>query len=120
MKGCENMNDRDRLIELICTALGKELEKNKIFDFPVVEGAIADHLIENGVTVPVRCKECVHSMELPKHCDINREYHRHCKLWRGEEEKNVWHKYHKYYSDYSLVELDEYCSCGVRKENGDE
>ena len=36
----------------------EELKKNKIYDFPVIEGAIADHLLANGVTVPVRCKEC--------------------------------------------------------------
>ena len=45
------MTDRDRLVELIHSALAKELIKNKIYGFPVVEGAIADHLIENGVIV---------------------------------------------------------------------
>lgn len=63
----------------------------------------------------VRCKDCVHAEELDGHCDINRTAYRHCGLWRGDETRNVWHKYNKYYRDYSIVDLDGFCSEGKRK-----
>ena len=62
----------------------------------------------------VRCEKCKHSKELAPHSEIS-PYYRHCSLWRGEETKNVWHKYKKYYADYSIVEPDDYCSYGERK-----
>jgi hypothetical protein len=37
-------------------------------------------------------------------------------MWRGEEEKNVWHSYKKYRKDYSIVELDGFCDMGERKD----
>jgi hypothetical protein len=64
----------------------------------------------------VRCKDCVHAVELDKHCDISRTAYRHCGLLRGEEIKNVWHKYKKYYKDYSIVSLDGFCDEGELKE----
>ena len=64
----------------------------------------------------VRCKDCMHSREFDKHCEINRFAHRHCAMDRGEEIKNVWHKYKKYYKDYSVVDYDGFCSYGERKE----
>ena len=63
----------------------------------------------------VRCKDCVHAEELDKHCELNGNRYRHCLIWRGEEEKNVWHKYKKYYRDYSLVDVDGFCDEGARK-----
>ena len=63
----------------------------------------------------VYCKDCIYARELDKNCEINREYYKHCALWRGDETKNVWHKYKKYYKDYSLVEAWGYCSNGERK-----
>jgi hypothetical protein len=62
----------------------------------------------------VRCENCVHSRKLAPHCEINSHY-LHCGLWRGEETKNVWHKYKKYTADYSIVEPTDYCSYGERK-----
>ena len=63
----------------------------------------------------VRCKDCEHSRELEKNCEINnREHYRHCAMCRGEEER-VWVKHKRYYKDYSIVELDDYCSYGERK-----
>ena len=56
------MNDRERLVELIHSALSEELKKNKIYSFPVIEGEIADYLLKNGVTFPVRCRECKYYM----------------------------------------------------------
>lgn len=66
----------------------------------------------------VRCKDCKYAVELDKHCEINRASYRHCTCGRGEEEKYVWHKYKKHYKDYSIVELDDYCSYGERKDEG--
>jgi hypothetical protein len=63
----------------------------------------------------VRCKDCQYAQELDKHCDINRTVYKHCSLLRGEETNNVWHKYKKYYKDYSLVSLDDYCSSGEKR-----
>ena len=63
----------------------------------------------------VRCEKCVHSRKLAPHCEINPHY-LHCGLWRGEETNNVWHKYKKYTADYSLVEPNDFCSYGERKE----
>ena len=67
----------------------------------------------------VRCKDCKHSRELEKNCEINnREHYRHCAMYRGDEER-VWVKYKRYYKDYSIVEIDDYCSYGERKcDNG--
>lgn len=76
----------------------------------VIEQPTAD------VVEVVRCKDCKHCHQLAPHSEINRGLYFHCGLWRGEETKNVWHKYKKYYADYSLVCADDYCSCGELKE----
>ena len=68
---------------------------------------------EDAVPV-VRCKDCKHSRELERNCEINRNAYRHCAIYRGEEE-NVWVKYKRYYKEYSIVEPDDYCSYGERK-----
>lgn len=116
------MTDRERLIELLHKA---EDICDSTLDCDtckyVVSGScktvlIADHLLANGVIVPVRCKNCIHAVELDKHCDISRTAYRHCGLLRGEEIKYVWHKYKKYYKDYSLVSLDGFCDEGELKE----
>ena len=62
----------------------------------------------------VRCQNCVHAEPLDRNCEINTCFYMHCKLYRGEETKNVWHKYKKYYKDYSLVERDGFCSDGAK------
>ena len=62
----------------------------------------------------VRCQNCVHAEPLDRNCEINTCHYMHCKLYRGEETKNVWHKYKKYYKDYSLVERDGFCSDGAK------
>jgi hypothetical protein len=65
----------------------------------------------------VRCKDCQYAEELDKHCEINRSAYKHCILLRGDETRNVWHKYAKYYKDYSLVESEDFCSAGIRRES---
>ena len=67
----------------------------------------------------VRCKDCKFAMELNKHCEINKTAYRHCILLRGDETRNVWHKYLKCYSDYSIVERDGYCSEGERRSDNE-
>ena len=74
--------------------------------------------INNAPTVDavevVRCQNCVHAEPLDHNCELSTSHYMHCKLWRGEETKNVWHKYKKYYKDYSLVERDGYCDSGAK------
>lgn len=81
----------------------------------VTEGIIANIPSAEVVEV-VRCKDCKHCKELAPHCEINRYAYFHCNLWRGEETKNVWHKYKKHTADYSIVEPTDFCSYGERKE----
>lgn len=79
-------------------------------------------LVKDAPTVDavevVRCRECKYSAPLEKHCELNPIY-KHCSLWRGEETKNVWHKYTKHYRDYSIVEGNDFCSYGERKEESE-
>lgn len=84
------------------------LERTITFEI-VSNASVAKALIAAGIIAPCRCKDCVHSEKLAKHCEINRDRYLHCKEWRGEETRNVWHKYKKYYADYSIVETDGYC-----------
>jgi hypothetical protein len=101
------MTDRERLIELLS---GKSIDTEADVEY------VADYLLANGVIKVVRCKDCIYAVELDKHCEISRTAYRHCGLLRGGETKYVWHKYKKYYKDYSLVELDGYCDEGELKE----
>lgn len=61
------------------------------------------------IETPCRCEDCHYSTPLDAHCELDRTLYLHCNLWRGDEIKNVWHKYKKYYKDYSIVEKDGYC-----------
>ena len=67
----------------------------------------------------VRCGQCKFAEELEKHCDISQVAYKHCILLRGEETRNVWHKYKKYYRDYSIVENDDFCSYGEKGERNE-
>ena len=67
----------------------------------------------------VRCDDCINAEPLERNCELNANLYMHCRLWRGEECKNVWHKYKRYYRDYSLVEHDDFCSHGERKDGGE-
>lgn len=61
------------------------------------------------IELPCRCQDCVHSVPLDNNCEINTSAYLHCNMSRGEETRNVWHKYKKYYKDYSIVERDGFC-----------
>ena len=67
----------------------------------------------------VRCRACINAEPLERNCEVNANFYMHCRLWRGEECKNVWHKYKRYYRDYSLVKHDDFCSSGERKEGAE-
>lgn len=67
----------------------------------------------------VRCRDCINAEPLERNCEVNTSFYMHCRLWRGEECKNVWHKYKRYYRDYSLVQHDDFCSSGERKEGAE-
>ena len=79
----------------------------------VAWSAIVDAPTVDAVEV-VRCQNCVHAEPLDRNCELSTTHYMHCKLWRGEETKNVWHKYKKYYKDYSLVGRDGYCDAGAK------
>lgn len=67
----------------------------------------------------VRCRDCINAEPLERNCEVNANVYMHCRLWRGEECKNVWHKYKRYYRDYSLVQHDDFCSSGERKDGAE-
>ena len=83
------------------------------------DDALQDAQTVDAVEV-VRCQNCVHAEPLDRNCELSTTHYMHCKLWRGEETKNVWHKYKKYYKDYSLVERGGYCDAGARMDGGNE
>lgn len=95
------MNNRDRLVELLDVII-QPGEKTL--------GEIADHLTANGVTVPVRCKDCVHFMEYTDES---------AKIFKANGDCLI-SKMNSYDEEFSRCKYDDYCSYGVRKENGDE
>lgn len=110
--------DLIRRLELSIKSWSRDCNSNA----PVMVRTYEDvlHKVKNlpaaNVVEVVRCKDCKHCKELAPHCEINRYAYFHCNLWRGEETKNVWHKYKKYTADYSIVEPTDFCSYGERKE----
>ncbi len=79
---------------------------------------VSDAPTVDAVSV-VRCRACINAEPLERNCEVNANFYMHCRLWRGEECKNVWHKYKRYYRDYSLVKHDDFCSSGERKEGAE-
>ena len=70
---------REKLIELIGQAQDCGCDVTDVVEMNYVENdALADHLIANGVTIPVRCKEC-------KHCALGyiRSYLGWCSEWKA-------------------------------------
>ena len=78
------MGMREKLIELIQSAVGGCAT--------YWAGLIADHLIANGVTIPVRCKDC--NNFVPESITVCR----HCSL-----------------TGMQVVDEDDFCSYGERK-----
>ena len=65
----------------------------------------------------VRCQNCIHAEPFDRNCELNTSAYMHCKLYRGDLKKYVWHKYKKYYKEYSVVDRDGFCDEGERIEN---
>ena len=115
------MANKKRLI--YADAFFKEADKALFMGFNAEERKrnfldMISAMLDNCPTVDaievVRCQNCVHAEPLDHNCELSTSYYLHCKLWRGEETKNVWHKYKKYYKDYSIVERDGFCSDGAK------
>ena len=85
-------NVKEKLIKLLQECVDENIETDDPFDgFWVLYGNIADYLIANGVTIPVRCKEC--------------DYHLHggCAIeWEIRQDSENW--------------FEQFCSDGKRKE----
>ena len=81
--------------------------------FRTLFNKVIDEMQAADVQEVIRCENCRYSVPLDKNCELSQCY-LHCTEWHGEETKNVWHKYKKYYKDYSIVERDDFCSFGAR------
>ena len=88
-------------------------------DFKRAIRTIPDGAIIDAVQV-VRCRDCINAEPLERNCELNANFYMHCRLWRGEECENVWHKYKQYFRDYSLVQHDDFCSSGERRDGDKE
>ena len=86
-------NTREKLIELIERAKHSWSLSTMIPLDCTFESWTADHLIANGVTIPVLCQNCTHHDT--EDCPQNRVW---CKMLRR------------------YMKLDGYCSLGERKE----
>jgi len=71
---------------------------------------VLDNAPAADVEPVVRCVKCKYGTPLKRNaCDV---HGLHCAIGRGEEVRNVWHKYSKHYEDYSLVDADGFCDQG--------
>ena len=84
------MTDREKLIELLQHSPTDAMGNHGV-------GAMADHFLANGVTIPVRCKDCVFC-----HYNSSNETYK-CSTMNGM---------------YRTVEPNEFCFYGERKDNG--
>ena len=80
------MDMREKLIELIEQKYYCSIEE------------FADHLIANGVEIPVRCKECEYYKQNP----WSKEENMMCMCW----------------CDWLATDPDDFCSNGERRNNG--
>lgn len=110
-----------RLID--ADALMDKMRRNPLFERTerdkgmfYVERSVINVMPTIDAVEVVRCHDCIHAVPLERNCELNTCLYMHCNLWRGDETKNVWHKYKRFYKDYSLVEHDDFCSYGERKE----
>ena len=92
-------NTREKLIELIRMPVtifpDAVISPHITFTLPYAED-LADHLIANGVTIPVRCKDC-------RKCHTHKDFITgqpvyKCRLWNGSSD----------------VDADMFCDAGER------
>lgn len=107
-------NNIEKLVDIMKNGRNRNLMMGHIMGSDI--RYFASELVKNDVVPVIRCKDCEFATEFDKHCEYNQTTYRHCNLWRGDETRNVWHKYKKYYKDYSIVDIDGFCSEGKRKE----
>lgn len=60
----------------------------------------------------VRCQKCKHGTPFDRNSEMDESMYLHCAIGRGEDVRNVWHKYKKYYKDYSVVDRGGFCDQG--------
>ena len=102
------MGMREKLIEILegnATCLELGIESCDACPYGRVEDcythALTDHLIANGVTIPVRCKDCENYDPLKERCDHpNLEFEVEC------------------YDHWVSVKPDDFCSAGERRTDG--
>ena len=78
---------REKLIELLMDAMPSCYSDT-------FASQIADHLIANGVTIPVRCKDC-------KWAEYGKDYEPYCNHWKS--------------GLYANIKDDDFCSYGERR-----
>lgn len=104
--------DADKFILALMDASLSSVDEDTILD-------LVDSIHTADAAPVVRCQDCINAEPLERNCEVNANFYMHCRLWRGEECKNVWHKYKRYYRDYSLVKHDDFCSSGERKKGAE-
>ena len=60
--------------------------------FPAIVKAAIERMPSVDAVEVIRCQNCAHAEPLDHNCELSTSYYLHCKLWRGEETKNVWHR----------------------------
>ena len=68
----------------------------KVGERPSIIESFVDILIANGVTIPVRCKDC-------KWAEYGKDYETYCNHWKS--------------GLYANIKDDDFCSYGERKDN---
>ena len=102
---------REKLIELLketpIAEINGHIAEAKVCFVSHVFESFADHLIANGVTIPVRCKECKHRGDYG--CPM---YHEEYIEWDDDE-------YHeREIIDHDRTRDDGFCDLGERRTDG--
>ena len=84
---------REKLMRIVCDALEDGCVGHCNYPHCYRVNSVVDHLIANGVTIPVRCKECVW-------CEKGKDYEPYCS--------------HPTDGMYN-VQMDDFCSYGERR-----
>ena len=102
------MGMREKLIEslkrspaCICDLCGEEGALDR------VAGVIADNLINDGVTIPVRCKDCKHWHEETGWCTKHSHFIGCDGMACHPSQSSEW----------KMFDQDDFCSYGERKDN---
>ena len=93
---------REKLIEfLMDKPFGRATEEEETEHIEDV----TDYLIDNGVTIPVRCKDCKHWHEETGWCN------QHSHFW--DERGGFCHPWES--CDWKMFDEDDFCSYGERR-----